>query len=69
MKHGYTNQTDLVDGVVRKRFRGAGAEERARREAAALRWVIDHLPVPKVVTERSTELGLRFVVGESHVVV
>jgi len=63
MNHGYTNQTDLVGGVVRKHFRGAEAEQRAKREAAALRWAIGRLPVPEVVMERPGELDLQLVQG------
>lgn len=63
MDHGYTNETELIDGVVWKRFRGATAEGRAQRESAALRWTTHHLPVPELLAERPAELGLRFVTG------
>ncbi len=63
MKHGYTNRTVSTDGVVRKHFRGVDAEDRAQREAAALRWARHHLPVPVLLTQRRLELDLRFVVG------
>jgi aminoglycoside phosphotransferase len=63
MDHGYTKETELIDGVVWKRFRGATAEARAQRESAALRWATHHLPVPELLAERPAELGLRFVTG------
>ena len=46
LHHGYTNTSVREGAAVTKRYREPGADERLRREAAALQALAGHLPAP-----------------------
>jgi aminoglycoside phosphotransferase (APT) family kinase protein len=50
LRHGYTNRTRrLTAGVVEKRYDGADAGDRSRREYRCLTSLSERLPVPQVI--------------------
>ena len=65
LPHGYTNETVRSKDQVRKRYVGKAAEQRREVEAACLRVLQDHLPVPIVLGGSRFDLRMSFVEG-SH---